>query len=124
MRVLHAETGEANFRITIGNVVAIAVGIEKQIWRLKHEHAAVAESESAGEIQTGDEIVCAVGAAIAIGVLKDGDAVGAFRTARWRFRNAVVDGARPAIHLGALETRGIGILKVLNDPQPPAVVEL
>src|SRR5262245_30117878 len=75
VRVFHTEAGEQDFGVTVRNIVVIAVGIEKQVRRLEHEHAAMAERESAGEIQASDEVLCPVRTAITVGVLQDCDAV-------------------------------------------------
>ena len=54
---------------------------------------------------------------------QDGDAVGPLRPLRRRLRDAVVNGAQVLIDLDRLEAGGVGILQVLNDPHPAAVVE-
>src|SRR5437867_12117519 len=90
MGILHAESGKQNFRIGIGHVIAIAVRIKEQIGGLQHKHAAVAEGQATGQIQTGKEILGGIGMAIAIGVFKDSDAIGTFWSARGRLRNLVV----------------------------------
>ena len=46
------------------------------------------------------------------------------RATRRRVGDAVVNRPRVSIHLHAFQTGRVGILQVLNDPQPPAVVEL
>ena len=55
--VLHAEAGEQHFRVAVGHVVAVAVGVEEQVGRLQDEDAAVAEREAGGEVQPGDEVL-------------------------------------------------------------------
>ena len=47
-----------------------------------------------------------------------------FGPLRRRLGHAVVDGARVAVDLDPLQAGGVGILQVLDDPEPAAVVEL
>ena len=54
--VFHAEARQQHFGISVGHVVAIAVGVEEQVGCIENEDAAVAEGQAAGEIQAGDEI--------------------------------------------------------------------
>src|SRR5439155_20785418 len=70
-----------------------------------------------------DKIFRLIGAAIAIRVFKNRDAVGAFGAARWRLGNLVIDGARVAINFDARQAGGVWILEVLNDPKPAAIIE-
>src|SRR5262249_1695000 len=76
------------------------------------------------EIQARHEILPPLGASPAIEVLKDGNAVGSLGTPGRRLGDAVVDGARVAVYLDALESCRIWILKVLDNPEPAAVVEV
>ena len=122
--VFHAEAGEQHFRIGVGHVVAVRVGIEQQVRHVEHEHAAVAELDAGGQVQAVDEILGAVGAAVAVGVFKDRDPVRAARAARRRLGHAVVDGPRPAIDFHPLEAGRVRVLQVLDRPQPAAVVAL
>ena len=110
------------FGIAIGHVVAVCIRIEEQVGRIEDVHAAVAELDAGGEVQAVDEILRRVGAAVAVGVFEDRDAVGAARAARRWFRHAVVFGARPAVDFHALEAGRVRILQVLDRPQPAAVV--
>ncbi len=116
--VFHAKAREQHFGIAVGHVVAIAIGVEQQIGHLQHEHAAVAKRQSAGQVQTGDEILRPIRPAVAVGVFQDRDAVGALRPARRRLGHAIVGGARVAIDLRPFQPGRIGILQILNDPQP------
>jgi hypothetical protein len=50
MGVFHSETGEQNFGVTVDNVVAIFVGIEKQVRGLHHENATASDRETGAEI--------------------------------------------------------------------------
>ena len=121
--VLHAEAGEQHLGVAVGHVVAVAVGVEEQVRGLEDEHAAVAERQPAGQVQPGDEVLGRVGPAVAVGVFEDRDPVGALRPARRRLGDAVVDGPRVAIDLDPLQPGRVGILQVLDDPEPAAVVE-
>ncbi len=55
MRVLDAEALQMHVRVAIGHVVAVRVGIEQQIRRIQHPHAAASERERRGEAQAIDE---------------------------------------------------------------------
>ncbi len=99
------------------------IGIEKQIGRLHDEHAAVADGQPRRQVQAVDEILGLIGVAVAVGVFQDRDAIGAARPARRRVGHAVVFRAQVLIDFDRRQARGIGILKILNDPHPPAPVE-
>ena len=43
MSVLHTEAREQHFRIAVGIIIAVAIGIKEQIRRLQNEHAAVTQ---------------------------------------------------------------------------------
>ena len=122
--VFHAEARQEHLGIAVGPIVAVAVGIEEQVGDLDDEHAAIAECQAAGQIEPGHEIVGAVGPAVAVGVLQDRDAIRPLRPARRRIGNAVVDRPRVAIDGDPLQLGGVGILHVLNDPEPAPVVKL
>ena len=124
MRVLHPKAGEQDLRVRIRHVVAVAVRIKQQVGRLQDEYSAMTKRQPAGQVQAVDEILGPVRAAIAISVLKDGYAVGALGSARRRFGDFVIHGSRKAVHFDALEAGRVGILQVLNDPKPPAIVKL
>ena len=62
VRVFHAEPRKENFRIAVGNVVLITVGVEQQIRRLYDEHPAVAQRHSRRQIQIGKEVFYCVSA--------------------------------------------------------------
>ena len=122
MRIFHAEAGHANLGVAVGHVVAVAVGIEEQIRRLGHEHAAVADRDARGHVQAGDKILELVGAAVAVGVLADRDPVGPFRPVRRRLGDAVEDRPQKLIDADLFQAGGIRILQILHDPQPAALV--
>ena len=122
--VFHAEAGQEHLGVAVGPVVAVAVRVEQQVRGLEDEDAAGAEGQPARQVQPGHEVVGAVGPAVAVGVLQDGDPIRALRPARRRLGDAVVGGPRIAIDRDALQPGGVGVLQVLDDPEPPAVVEL
>ena len=84
----------------------------------------MAEGEASAQVQPGDEIREAVGAAIPVRVLADRDPVGALGPFGWWFGDLRINGPRPAVHLHALESGGRRVLQVLHGPEPAAVVEL
>ena len=124
LRVFHAESGEQDLRLTVGHVVAVAVGIKEQVGDLEDVDAPVTERQTGAEIQPGHEVLEVIGAAVAVRVLADGDPVVALGPLRRRFGNAGIDGARPAVHLHSLEPGGGRVLQVLDRPEPAPVVEL
>ena len=122
--VFHAEAGEQDLGVAVGHVIAVAVGIEEQVGDLEDVDAAVAERQPGAQVQPGHEVLEAVGAAVAVRVLADGDPVVPSGPLRWRFGDAGIDRARPAVHLHSLEPGGCRVLQVLDGPEPAAVVEL
>ena len=122
--VFHAEARQEHLGIAVGPIVAVAVRIEEQVGDLDDEHAAIAECQAAGQVEPGDKIMGTIGAAVAVGVLEDRDAVRPLGPARRRIGNAVVDRPRIAIDGNPLQPGGIRILHVLNDPEPAPVVKL
>src|SRR5262245_45713130 len=104
LRILHTKTAEQYLRIAIRRILTVFVGIEKKIWRLHHEHAAVTESDAGAEIEIANEILELVGATVAIGVFHNRYTVGAFWTA-WRWlRYPVVNCAGIAVHADPLQS--------------------
>ena len=82
MRVLDAETGQSHFRVRIGNVVAIGIGIEQQVGRIAHPDPAVTDGHRGGNVEPGDDILVGVENAVAIRVFKDRDFIRALGSVR------------------------------------------
>ena len=121
--VLHAEPAEQHFGVAIRNIVAGPVGIEEKIGRLQYEHAAMPERDSGGKVQPADEVRSFAGGFRTVRIEQDGDAVRSPGAARRRLGHAVVYGAGITIDLDTLQSRGIRILQVLNNPQPAAIIK-
>ena len=115
--------GEQDLGVAVGPVVAVPVGIEEQVRGLADEDAAVADRQRRGQVQPVDEDRRLVGPAVAVGVLEDLDPVGPARPARRRLGDAVVLGPEVLVDRHRLEPGRVGILQVLEDPEPPALVE-
>ena len=122
--VFHAEAGEKDLGIAIGPIVAVAVGVEEQVRRLEDEDTAVAEGQPAREIQAGHEIMSAIDAAVSVDVFEDRDAIRPFGPARRRLGHAIVGRPRVSIDRDPLQPGRVGILQVLDDPEPAPVVKL
>src|SRR6266568_1184273 len=122
--VLHAKPAQQHLGIAVGNIIAVLVGIEKQIRRLHHEHAAKPELNAGDEIEIADEVLELISVAGAGRVFHDSNAIGALWTAGRRFRHAVINGTGVAVHADALQPRRVGILQILNGPEPSPIVEL
>ena len=60
----------------------------------------------------------AIDAAVAVGVLEDRDPIGPLGPARWRLGHAVVDRPRVSVDRDPLQPGRVGILQVLDDPEP------
>ena len=71
-------------------IVAVAIGIEKQVGRLRDEHAAISQRHPGREIEVGHEILDDVGAAVAIGILVDRNPIFPFGTTGRRLGEPVV----------------------------------
>src|SRR5207245_10025023 len=76
--VFHAEAAQQHLGVAIGNIIAVPIGIKKQIGRLHYEYAAVAEGEARAEIGAADEVFELVGAVVADGVLHGGVEYGTY----------------------------------------------
>lgn len=68
VRVFHAKTLEQHLGLAVRHVVAVLIGIEQQVRRLTDVDAAVADSQGRSEVQAGDEVFDAIGAAVAVGI--------------------------------------------------------
>jgi hypothetical protein len=68
VRVLHAETSQQNFWICVWNIVAIAIGIEQQVWHVQNENSAMPERQTGGQIQSVNEIASLIIPAVSIRV--------------------------------------------------------
>ena len=123
MGVLEPEAGQEHLRVAVGPVVAVPVGVEQQIRRLADEDAAVTNGQPGSQVQAVDEDLRLVGPAVAVGIFEDLDPVGASRAARRRVGHPVVLGAKILVDGDRLQPRRIGILQVLDDPEPAALVE-
>src|SRR5438105_2401443 len=67
--VLHAKAAQEHFRVAVGNIIAVAIGVEEEVRRLGHEDTAVAERHTRRQVQPSDEILDCVEAAVAARVL-------------------------------------------------------
>src|SRR5882724_3409692 len=123
MRILHAEPCQQYLRVAIRHVIAIAIGVKKQIRRLQNEHAAMTERHSRAKIQAADEIFESMGAAIGVEIIANREAIGTFWPARRRLGNAVVFRAQILVHAHRLESGWGWILQILNHPHPPAMIK-
>ncbi len=121
--VLHAKAGQQDFRVSVWDIVAVAIRIEEQVRRLQDEHTTMTKSEAAGQVQPIDKILGPASPSFVVEVVKDGDPVIPLGPSRRRLRHPVVDGSRIAVNLDSLETGGVRILQVLDDPQAAAIVE-
>jgi hypothetical protein len=83
----------------------------------------VAEAHAGREVKPTDKILGLAIAAVFVGVLENGDAVGTLGSVRRRQRHFIVLGAQPLIDEDRFEAGGIGILQILNQPDATAVVE-
>ena len=101
----------------------VAIGVEEQVRRLEDEDTAITEGQSTREIQAGHEIMGAIDPAVSVDVFEDRDAVGPFGPARWRLGHAIVGCPRVTIDRHSLQTRRVGILQVLDDPEPAQVIK-
>ena len=81
-------------------------------------------SNGSDDIKPVEKRLVIVEDAVAIGVFMDGDLVVAALVVGWRERNLVVSCTPIVVATDDLQTRGRGILKVLNDPQTAALVEI
>ena len=123
MRVLEPEPGEQDLGVAVGPVVVVAIGVEEQVRRLADEDAPMADGQRRGQVQALGEDLDRIGAAVAVGILQDLDPVGAPGPARRRLGHLVVLGPEILVDRHRLEPGRVGILQVLDDPEPPPLVE-
>ena len=85
VRVFQAEAGEMHLRSRVGDVIAVPVGVEEEIRRVKHPDAAAARQHGGGDVQAlGEgrklpEILESLGGKVAEGVLTTRAALGLAR---------------------------------------------
>ena len=123
VRIFQAEPLEMNFGVGIGHVVVIAIRVKEQIRRVEHPDAAPAASQRGDNVQAVEKRLVPVEDAVAVGVFVNRDLVLAAKVVGRRGRNLVVDGAPHTIVADHLQPGRIGILQVLNHPEPAALVE-
>ena len=122
--VFHAEAGEQNPGRPVGTIVAVAIGVEQEVRRLRDEHAAISQRHPGREIEVGDEILDDIGAAVAVGVFIDRDPVLPLGPV-W----AVVRDSRSYLvrrywsTATGLSPTGCGYWRYCKHPHPTAVVE-
>ncbi len=121
--VLESKAREAYLGWAVRDVVAVAVGVEEQVGRVHHPHAAVARHGSRGEVEAVDEDRVTVVAAVGAGGFVDGDDVGAAVVVRRGGWDLVVMGAIVLVAGEHPDAGRVGVLPGLRDPEPPAVVE-
>ena len=128
--VLKVEPGEVHHRLAVGNVVPVLVGIEEKVGRVKHPHAILTVGQGGDHVEPVKERFVHVEGAVAVRVLVDGDfvlpdelPVQGFSEGRG-WRDLVEDLAEVLVPGEDLETGGIGILDILDHPEPPAFIEV
>ena len=122
VRVLETESFEQNDRVRVGDVVVVLVGIEQQVGRVEHEDATASAGEGTGDVQPVDKRLVLVQYAVAVGVLVDRDLVSSADPVGGRQRHLVVDGPQVLVAADHLQPGGIGVLRVVEDPQPASFV--
>jgi len=122
--VFHAKPGEKDFRVSIRVIVMVAVRIKEQVWRLKHKDATAPKGHSACEVQSSYEITSTIDPAVSIDVLEYREAIRTLGPARWWLWHAIIDRPRVSIDRDPFQPGRVGVLQVLNDPQPPPIVEV
>ena len=123
VRVFQPEAREANFRRSVGNVVAVFVRIKHEIRRVHHPNPAVAVNSRVGHVQAFEHVFVAVKNAVAIRVFMHRNDVRAAVMIRRRRRHFVEHRAVILIAAELLDSRRIRILPVLGNPKPPAFIE-
>ena len=122
MRVFQAEALQMNFGIAVGQVVMILVGVVQQVRRVHHPHAVAVEGTARGDVQAVHKRLVLVEHSVTVGVFVDRDLVETRLPLRRRRRNFVIDRSQERIAAEHLQPRGIRVLQVLHDPQPPPLV--
>src|SRR5689334_3390783 len=54
--VLHAKTGEQDFRFLVGHVIPVSIWIKQKIGNLQDKHSAITKGQSGAKVQALDEV--------------------------------------------------------------------
>ena len=109
--------------VAVRHVVAIGIGVEKEMRRLHHPQPAMAAHHGVRHVQPVEHHAMFVESAVAIRVLMHGDDVAPAIVVRRRGRDAVEARTVEAVAAHHLQAGGKRILAVLRDPHAPAFVE-
>ena len=124
MGVFQTESLQMNFRVSVRNVVPIAVGVKEQIGWVQYPHTAASRQGRRNDVQTGHEIFQFVKGAISVRVLEDRDSVGSLHMVGrgWRRKVIVLD-PPVLVMVDDLQSLRKGILQILYDPDAAALVK-
>ncbi len=124
VRVLQPEPFEVNLGIAVGHVVVVLVGIEQQVGRVEDPDAPAPRAQAVAMFRPSTNVVClssmpspSVSSWIVIRS-RPADVV------RRRLGDLIVDNPPDAVAAEHLQAGRLGILAILDDPHPAALVEV
>ncbi len=124
MCVFESKTLEMNFRIRIGDIIVIRVGIEKQIGRIQDPNSSPSPFDSRHNIQSIEESFVLVEDPVSIGVLVDRYSVRPLGVVGWREGGFIVDASVVLVFTDDSQPGRIGVLPILDHPHPTSFIKI
>ena len=123
VRIFHSKTRQQHFRVRVGPVVLVTVGIEEQVGSLQDKNSTMADSETCGQIEALAKIFGGPIAACGIWIIKDCDLVGTPWALGRREGDLVPARAKVLVLGDRFKARRIRILQILQDPHASAGIK-
>ena len=113
-----------DFRVSIGNIIAVLIRIEKQVGWHEYPGASAPSDYAAGHVQAIKEGFMFIKNSVPISVLMNGDFVFSLEVIGGRRRNLVENRAQVLVVLDDFHPGGKGVLEVLGDPKTSSFIKI
>ena len=123
MGIFEPKTGESNFGIPLGDVVAIFIAIKQEIRSVHHPEAAPTADDRVRHVQALKDILARFIGAISIEIFVHANDVGSAIMMGRGGRDAIILRAIVLVASNHRETGRVGILAILRDPHAAPGVE-